>query len=108
MTHLKKVLWLLVGSAIPLFFIGLWANDVRQDRKHSVMVNGPTPIFSGGGDEDCDARNELTKAMQGAEFRVRRIRYWKNCATLDVTIPDGRKGYVVLGVGNVSVNPPLR
>jgi hypothetical protein len=45
--------------------------------------------------------------QQGANLRVRRIRYWKNCATIDVAMQDSRKGFLIVGEGNVSVIPPL-
>ncbi len=109
---MKNVLWFCAGGAIPLSVIGvlllaLWANDVHKDRKHTLTVNSLTPIFAGQGDEDCDGRQQLTAVQPGAIVRVQRIRYWKNCATLDVALSDGRQGYVVLGVGDVSVHPPL-
>ena len=81
--------------------------DVRDDRKHVVVVNARTPVFIGSGDEDCDARRRITTVEKGVKLPIERIRYQKNCATLDVLLPDGRKGYVVLGVGDVSVKPPL-
>ena len=100
------------GGAIPLtivaiFLLALWLLDVRDDRKHVVVVNARTPVFIGTGDEDCEARGQLTTVEKGVNLPVDRIRYQKNCATVDVLLPDGRKGYVVLGVGDVSVKPPL-
>jgi hypothetical protein len=50
---------------------------------------------------------ELTTVERGNRLPVRRIRYLKDCAALDVVLPDGREGYVVLGVGDVSVKPAL-
>jgi hypothetical protein len=38
------------------------------------------------------------EAERGTKLPVRRIRYLKHCATLDVAPPDGGEGYVVLGV----------
>jgi hypothetical protein len=110
--EMKNALRFFAGFAIPfgiigVLFLALWAKDVRQDRKHTVTVNSPTTIFAGSGDEDCDRRQQLTTVQPGAVLHIQRIRYWKNCATLDVALSDGRKGYVVLGVGNVSVYPPL-
>jgi hypothetical protein len=85
----------------------LWLCDVRNDRKHTVNVNAATPIFAGnGGDGGCHG-TQLTTVERGAELPVRRIRYLKDCAAIDIALPDGRKGYVVLGIGDVSVNPPL-
>ena len=86
----------------------LWALDVRSDRNHTVSVNMPTPVFVGsGGDNGCGNGAQLTTAERGAKLPVRRIRYLKACAAIDVVLPDGRMGYIVLGVGDVSVNPPL-
>ena len=100
------------GGVIPLaivaiFLLALWLLDVRDDRKHVVVVNARTPVFIGSGDEDCDARGQITTVEKGVKLPIERFRYQKNCATLDVLLPDGRKGYVVLGVGDVSVKPPL-
>lgn len=109
---MKNGLRFFAGFAIGVAIIGalllaLWANDVRKDREHTVRVNSPTPIFVGSGGEDCNPGQELTAVQPGVDLRVLRIRYWKDCATLDVALPDGRKGHVVLGVGDVSVYPPL-
>jgi hypothetical protein len=108
----KKPLAVVVGAAAPLLVVCtllwlLWLRDVRNDLKHTVSVKTVTPIFVGnGGNGGCHGRR-LTMIEPGAKLPVRRIRYLKDCAAIDVLLPDGREGYVVLGVGNVSVDPPL-
>lgn len=69
----------------------LWASDVRQHRKHTVTVNSPTPIFIGRGDEDRENEPQIATAQSNSKIRIRRIRYWKNCATLDVVLPEAEK-----------------
>lgn len=101
-----------VGGAVPLLLVGvylifLFLKDVRNDRRHSVSVNATTPVFVGTGDVGGCQGKQLTTIERGAKLPVRRIRYLKDCAAVDVRLPDGRTGYVVLGVGDVSVNPPL-
>jgi hypothetical protein len=101
-----------VGSAIPLLLVGvylifLFLKDVRKDRRHTITVNATTPIFVGTGDVGGCKGKQLTTIGPGAKLPVRRIRYLRNCAAVDVRLPDGRTGYVVLGMGDVSVNPPL-
>jgi hypothetical protein len=101
-----------VGAAASLFVVCtllllIWLRDVQNDRKHTVIVHAATPVFAGnGGDGGCHGA-QLTMVEGGAELPVRRIRYLKDCAAIDIALPDGRKGYVVLGIGDVSVNPPL-
>jgi hypothetical protein len=108
----KNPLAFVVGVAASLFIICtvlvlLWLRDVQNDRKHTVSVNAATPVFAGnGGDGGCHG-TQLTTVQQGAELPVRRIKYLKDCAAIDVALPDGRQGYVVLGIGDVSVIPPL-
>lgn len=92
----------LLGISVLL----LWLNDIRLDRRHKITVNSPTPVFAGRG-QDCDSRSPIALAQPSATFSVLRIRYWKDCATLDVALPDGHLDHVILGVGNVSVQPPL-
>jgi|SRR6266481_3893502 len=107
--HFKKPLAFVAASLLIVcaVLVLLWLRDVQNDRKHTVNVNGATPVFAGsGGDGGCHG-TQLTTVERGAELPVRRIRYLKDCAAIDVALPDGRKGYVVLGVGDVSVNPPL-
>lgn len=109
---LKIVSERVTAIAILLAGFGLtpvvwWASDVLQDRRHTISANSLTPIFGGSGGEQCDDAQKLTTVQPGASVRVRRIRYWKNCATLDVTLQSGQKGYIVLGVGDVTVHPPL-
>ncbi|HEX6495254.1 MAG TPA: hypothetical protein VF018_07225 [Acidobacteriaceae bacterium] len=86
--------------------LGLWANDVRQDRAHTIAVEAPTPVFVGGG-RACDTHQQIGIVEQGAVFPVHRIRYWKDCATLDVRSADGRVSHFVFGVGHFAVKPPL-
>ena len=93
----------LIGA---LLTIALWVHDVRNDRKHTVRTKSETPVFAGSGDEACEGK-PLTVIQPGATLHVQRIRYWKNCATVDVALPDGREGHIVLGEGEVSISPPL-
>jgi hypothetical protein len=95
---------LLVACAVLLL---LWTRDVRSDREHFVSVNMATPVFVGSGSDNGCHGTQLTTVEPGTKLPVRRIRYLKDCAAIDVVLPDGRTGYVVLGVGDVSVNPPL-
>ena len=97
------MLLLIVSAVLSL----LWALDVRNDRKHSVSVNTPTPVFVGSGADNGCHGTPFTTVEAGTKLPVRRIRYLKDCAAIDVALPDGRTGYLVLGVGDVSVNPPL-
>lgn len=94
---------------LSLAVLAFWANDVREDREHTVTVISPTPIFAGSGsDNDCYTRHQQTAIEEpDTTLHVRRIRYWKDCATVNVVLPDGRSGHIVLGVGNVSLHPPL-
>ena len=95
----------LVVVVIALLIAALWTRDVWKDRKHVVMVESETPIFAGAGDESCGG-TQLTTVQAGA-LRVQRIRYWKECATVNIVLPDGREGYIVLGKGAVLVRPAL-
>lgn len=103
---------LAIGAAVSLLIAGLclsllWLKDVRNDRKHTVLVNAATPVFIGTGAVGGCHGTQFTTVERGSKLPVRRIRYLKGCAALDVALPDGRAGYVVLGVGDISVNPPL-
>ena len=93
-------------SLIGAIILAMSSYDAHQDRKHSVTINSPVPIFAGRGDGACGG-NQLTTVQPGTVLHVHRIRYWKNCATLDVVLPDGRHGYVVPGIGDFTVTPPL-
>ena len=100
----------ILSSLAVLVLIGVvavatWANDVRQDRKHTATVIEPTALFQSGG-TGCETREQIAVAQRGAVFPVRRIRYWKNCATLDVNASDGQLSHFVLD-GAVRVVPPL-
>ena len=43
---------LAIALGVPAFIgalvLALWANDVRQDRDHTIAVEAPTPVFAGG------------------------------------------------------------
>jgi hypothetical protein len=84
-----------------------WAWDLHNDRKHTLLVNSQATIFTIDGEQTCYEEGErLTRINPGVRLKVCRIRYWKDCATVCITLPDGRKGYVVLGEG-VSLSPKL-
>jgi hypothetical protein len=70
----KAAALLILGSGL----VGLvvWANDVREDRKHTVTVNSSMPVFVGRG-EDCYTRKQTTVEQPGKVLEVRRTRYWK-------------------------------
>ena len=107
---MKQTLLVAIGSLTLItaaIFAILWGYDVWSDRKHKVSISGPTPIFAGDGDEACGG-SRLTTGQAHTDFQVRRIQYWKNCATIDIKLPDGRKGYVVMGEGEFSILPPLK
>jgi hypothetical protein len=93
-------------AIVGIFALVLWARDVRDDRRHSVVVNSPTPIFAGSGC-GCDTNEPSHVEGPCVTLRVRRIRYWTDCATVDVESPEGRSGHIVLGMGSVSMHPPL-
>ena len=104
-----KMFAILVGAVLGggiLLATGLWALDVRNDRNHTVSIKGATPVFQGD-EELCDAGKAVTEVQQGSTFQAQRIRYWKGCATISIQLNDGRRGYVVLGVGNASVYPNI-
>jgi len=108
----KKWHFFLVGAIVPVgllgvFLVAWWAKDVRDDRKHFVTTNAPTPLFAGTGEQGGCRGTEVTTVERGTILPVLRIRYLKDCATLDVVLPDGRRGYFILGVGDISINPPL-
>ena len=72
--------------AVPLV---IWGWDVHNDRKHVVTVISTTPVF--GGDAWCHDGQRLVDVPPGIHLEVRRIGYWKDCATLDVALSDGRQ-----------------
>lgn len=95
---------LIVGTPLAIW----WAWDVHNDRRHTLSVNSSTPVFVGDGSGDCSGDSpRLGTVTAGTSLRVRRINYWKSCATIDVTLPDGQKGHIIYGEGDVSVYPHL-
>lgn len=96
---------LVVTLLIAALWAVLWVHDISMDRKHIVTARSETPIFAGPGDA-CRG-TQIATIHSGVTFRVQRIRYWKNCATMDIALPDGRRGYIIFDSRDVSVSPPL-
>ena len=107
---MTKVKYLTAFSLLLLllFVVGLvrWSADVHDDRKHTISVIAPTPLFMGTGDDGCDRARQIEIVQPGAPVVVRRIRYWKDCATIDVALSNGQRGYIVLD-NHISVTPAL-
>lgn len=106
-----KLFRVLAFAAAPVLLLSLvvgafWGYDVWQDRKHFISVLDETPVYAGEGNESCGG-TKIATLQKGTELPVRRIRYWKNCATLDIRLSDGRHGYIVAGDGDTSISPPL-
>ena|SRR6266699_254732 len=93
--------------AFGVLVLLLWAYNLRQDRKHIVVAKSQTPVFAEAANGTCGG-TRLATIQAGTTLRVQRIRYWKNCATLDVALSDGRLGHIVFGEGEVSIIPPLK
>jgi hypothetical protein len=93
--------------ALGALTMAFWAFDVYEDRQHSLTIDSPTPVFIGSGSGYCDRGRLLETVHPQAKLQVKRIRYWKNCATVEVALPDGHEGYVVLGDGQQSISPKL-
>ena len=107
---MRSMKYLAAFALLPLLLIagGLvrWAADVYQDRRHTVSIKLPTPLFKGSGNDDCDRAQQIKIIQPGAPLVVRRIKYWKDCATIDVAFFNGQHGYIVLD-DHVSVTPAL-
>jgi hypothetical protein len=111
MKWVRTILRFAVGCLYAVLIVGslallIWVTDVWRDRRHTIVIESETPIFVGPTDLVCHG-TRLSFAEAGATFRVQRIRYYKNCATLDIKLPDGQKGYVTFGEGEFRVLPPL-
>jgi hypothetical protein len=108
LTALKALIALaiILTAAMVSFPAIWWAYDVWQDRTHTLSVNENTSVFIGKGDESCGGA-QLAVVAPATSVQVRRIRYWKNCATVDVELADGRRGYIVFDGRNVTITPPL-
>ena len=106
MRILKKIVTvLLVVLAFFLAFAAViaspfavwWAHDVWEDRRHAITVLENTPLYAGTGEPSCWGGTQIATLPPGSKARVRRIRYWKNCATVDVMVSNGSTGYILLG-----------
>jgi len=87
--------------------LGLWwTYGVRQDRRHTIIVRENTVVFAGAGNDNCEG-SQLTVITPGSKPKVRRIRYWKTCATIDVSLADGSVGHILYEGRNVAVAPEL-
>ena len=104
---------LIVISIFLVFAVALaspialwWGYDVWQDRKHAVAVSEDVPVFVGVANGSCGG-SQITVLTPGSKVSVRRIRHWKNCATIDVRCPDGRAGYIVFDSRQMTISPSL-
>ena len=97
---------IILAAAVVSFPAIWWAYDVWRDRRHTLTVNQNTSAFIGKGNESCGGV-QLAVIAPATSVQVRRIRYWKNCATVDVELADRRRGYIVFDSRNVTITPPL-
>ena len=110
--RIKKTIAFVAGgtaclSALWVVLLLLWIRDVHEDRKHTIIVNAATPVYAGTANNGGCHGARLTNVSSGAKLKVRRVRFLKDCAVIDVVLPDRQQGYVVLGEGDFSVSPPL-
>ena len=105
---MKRLLALaiIVSAAVASFFTGWWAYDLWKDHRHTLTVGENTSLFIGKGNASCGG-GQFAVIAPATSAQVRRIRYWKNCATIDVELADGRRGYIVPDGHNVTITPSL-
>jgi hypothetical protein len=110
MSHRART-WAIFIATPAVAIIGvvlfLWAMDIHHDRERVVIFKAATPVYVGTGVQGGCHGTQMTIVESGVKLPIQRIRYLKDCATVDVVLLDGRKAYVVLGVGGASVVPPL-
>lgn len=112
--YVAALLYFLAGFIGALFVIlgvpimAYWAWDVHNDRKRVVTVNSSTPVFAGSGDGSCGRDTPPSTSLpRGERLKVQRIHFEKDCAEIDIALPDKRPGYVVLGDGDFDLEPAL-
>jgi hypothetical protein len=106
LTFVANVLFSL-AAIITSVVLGWWQCDVWSDRRHTMLVTSPTPIYAGAGDGQVMCEGGLiVVARPRSSFQIRRIRYWKNCATVDVKLQDGQIGHIAY-LGTISIKSPL-
>jgi hypothetical protein len=103
-----RTLLTILGAGVLLgaIVLSVWSYDVYRDRKHRLTINSPVPVYAAAGNEACGG-TRIAVVEPGTALKIRRIRYWKNCATLDVVLPDGRVGHVVPSASELTIDPPL-
>lgn len=102
----RRLIVICVMLVLFVAALALWSADVDADRRHTVTVESETPVFAGSGDDSCSG-TEVGLAQAGEVLRVRRIRYWKNCATIDVATPHQESNHLVWNGRTFTVKPPL-
>jgi hypothetical protein len=93
----------IVIVAIVMIPAGWWLWDVHSDRQHTVDVEKTTPFFAPDPKDSCDAGKRAGILAPGEQFRVRRIRYYKECMVVTVNDGHGKDMYLVAGVGGFQV-----
>ena len=92
---------LLAVFAVPGICIGLmFAWDMYLDRQRTIEFEEPTRLLVGASDGQCDESRLQAVAIirPGDKFEVRRVRYWKNCMTVEVRSKDHKlRGFVISG-----------
>ncbi len=119
--HIRKLLVCISGllSFIAGFVLTLtvilgvpaavwWAWDVHNDRKHTIRTNSTPPVFAMNSSRCGIHTQPFTTLVDREKLQVRRITVEKDCAEIEVTLPDKRQGFVVLGEGDFELEPPLR
>ena len=97
---------IILVTALASFPAAWWAYDIWNDRRHAITVDENTSVYPGKGNASCGTE-QFSVIAPGTKTQIRRIRYWKNCATIDVELADGRKGYIVLDRRNITIIPSL-
>jgi hypothetical protein len=100
-------LTIILVTALASFPAAWWAYDIWNDRRHTLTVDENTSVYTGKGNASCGGE-QFSVIAPATKIQIRRIRYWKNCATIDVELADGRKGYIVPDRHNVTIIPSLR
>lgn len=87
----KNIIGLLI---IVIFGAGLIGFDIYEDRRHSIIIKGPVPVFGEWEPYPMDDQQAKFILAMGEPVTVKRIRYGKSYRAVRIETRDGKIGWV--------------
>ncbi len=102
---MSKRWWIITVLGIGLAGAAIWLGDIYNDRRHRLVILGPTPLYAAFPLEQPQSGRVLGMLGPGQSVTVLRMRHGKDFRVFKIETATGIRGWVVEGQSARAIDP---